>query len=125
MCSATCGAGDSVLRQAQPDGTDTRALTGRISGAQRERERTDVQAHSARREGLTGCGFGRRAAGAALALAVALAASLIGTGGEAHAHGSNNPPTVANEIPNQVAHPGTAFSYQFPTTTFSDADTTL
>ena len=34
----------------------------------------------------------------------------------------NSVPTVANEIPDQSATAGTAFSYQFPTTTFSDAD---
>ena len=35
----------------------------------------------------------------------------------------NNPPTVANAIPDQSATAGTAFSYVFPDTTFSDADT--
>ena len=35
----------------------------------------------------------------------------------------NNPPTVANAIPDQSAKAGTAFSYAFPDTTFSDADT--
>ena len=35
----------------------------------------------------------------------------------------NNPPTVANAIPDQSATAGTAFSYAFPDTTFSDADT--
>ena len=35
----------------------------------------------------------------------------------------NNPPTVANAIPDQSATAGTAFSYAFPTNTFSDADT--
>ena len=34
----------------------------------------------------------------------------------------NNPPTVANAIPDQSATVGTAFSYVFPTNTFSDAD---
>ena len=36
--------------------------------------------------------------------------------------GTNNPPTVANTIPDQTATAGTAFSYAFPDTTFSDAD---
>ena len=36
---------------------------------------------------------------------------------------TNNPPTVANAIPDQSATAGTAFSYAFPDTTFSDADT--
>ena len=35
----------------------------------------------------------------------------------------NNPPTVANAIPDQSATAGTAFSYAFPANTFSDADT--
>ncbi len=35
---------------------------------------------------------------------------------------ANNAPTVANSIPNQTATAGTAFSYTFPTNTFSDAD---
>ena len=35
----------------------------------------------------------------------------------------NNPPTVANEIPDQSATAGTAFSYAFPADTFSDPDT--
>ena len=35
---------------------------------------------------------------------------------------ANNAPTVANAIPNQTATAGTAFSYTFPTNTFSDAD---
>ena len=35
----------------------------------------------------------------------------------------NNPPTVANAIPDQSATAGTAFSYAFPDTTFTDADT--
>ena len=35
----------------------------------------------------------------------------------------NNPPTVANAIPDQSATAGTAFSYVFPANTFSDADT--
>ena len=35
----------------------------------------------------------------------------------------NNPPTVATAIPDQSATAGTAFSYVFPDTTFSDADT--
>ena len=34
----------------------------------------------------------------------------------------NNPPTVANAIPDQSATAGTAFSYAFPANTFSDAD---
>ena len=42
-----------------------------------------------------------------------------GTGGTT----TNNPPTVANAIPDQSATAGTAFSYVFPDTTFSDADT--
>ena len=37
---------------------------------------------------------------------------------------SNNPPTVANEIPDQTATAGTAFSYVFPTNTFNDTDST-
>ena len=36
---------------------------------------------------------------------------------------TNNPPTVATAIPDQTATAGTAFSYAFPDTTFSDADT--
>ena len=36
---------------------------------------------------------------------------------------TNAAPTVANEIPDQMAVAGTAFSYAFPTNTFSDADT--
>ena len=36
---------------------------------------------------------------------------------------TNNPPTVANAIPDQSATAGTAFSYVFPANTFSDADT--
>ncbi len=35
----------------------------------------------------------------------------------------NNPPAVANAIPDQSATAGTAFSYAFPANTFSDADT--
>ena len=35
---------------------------------------------------------------------------------------TNNPPTVANAIPDQSAPAGTAFSYAFPANTFSDAD---
>ena len=42
-----------------------------------------------------------------------------GTGGTT----TNNPPTVATAIPDQTATAGTAFSYAFPDTTFSDADT--
>ena len=42
-----------------------------------------------------------------------------GTGGTT----TNNPPTVANVIPDQTATVGTAFSYVFPANTFSDADT--
>ena len=34
----------------------------------------------------------------------------------------NNAPTVANDIPDQTATVGTAFSYTFPANTFSDAD---
>ena len=34
----------------------------------------------------------------------------------------NTVPTVANEIPDQVATVGIAFSYAFPTNTFTDAD---
>ena len=41
-----------------------------------------------------------------------------GTGGTT----TNNPPTVANAIPDQTATAGTAFSYAFPDNTFSDAD---
>ena len=36
--------------------------------------------------------------------------------------GTNNPPTVATAIPDQTATAATAFSYAFPATTFSDAD---
>ncbi|MXZ82884.1 MAG: hypothetical protein F4Z10_04190, partial [Synechococcus sp. SB0666_bin_14] len=36
--------------------------------------------------------------------------------------GDNSPPTLDNEIPNQTATVGTAFSYQFPANTFSDPD---
>ncbi len=36
---------------------------------------------------------------------------------------ANNAPSVANTIPDQSATVGTAFSYTFPDTTFSDADT--
>ena len=35
---------------------------------------------------------------------------------------TNNAPTVMNEIPDQIATAGTAFSYTFPATTFTDAD---
>ena len=35
---------------------------------------------------------------------------------------ANNPPTVANAIPDQSATESMAFSYAFPTTTFSDVD---
>ncbi len=35
---------------------------------------------------------------------------------------TNNAPTVENEIPDQAAQAGTAFSYQFPADTFDDAD---
>ena len=35
---------------------------------------------------------------------------------------TNNPPTVANPIPDQTATKGAAFSYQFPDTTFNDTD---
>ena len=35
---------------------------------------------------------------------------------------TNSPPTVANEILDQAATAGTAFSYQFPANTFADAD---
>ena len=35
---------------------------------------------------------------------------------------TNTAPTVANAIPNRTATAGTAFSYAFPTNTFSDAD---
>ncbi len=35
---------------------------------------------------------------------------------------TNSAPTVATAIPNQTAMAGTAFSYQFPDTTFADAD---
>ena len=37
--------------------------------------------------------------------------------------GTNNPPTVASTIPDQSATAGTAFSYAFPDTTFTDPDT--
>ena len=43
-----------------------------------------------------------------------------GTGGTT----TNNPPTVANAIPDQSATVGTAFSYAFPANTFNDADAT-
>ena len=36
---------------------------------------------------------------------------------------ANATPTVANEIPDQMAMEGTAFTYQFPTNTFNDTDT--
>ena len=36
---------------------------------------------------------------------------------------TNNPPTVANAIPDQTATAGRGFSYQFPANTFNDADT--
>ena len=36
---------------------------------------------------------------------------------------ANNPPVVANAIPDQTATEGAAFSYQFPDTTFNDVDT--
>ena len=36
---------------------------------------------------------------------------------------ANAPPTVANAIPDQTATAGTAFTYQFPTNTFNDTDT--
>ena len=45
--------------------------------------------------------------------------AIRGTGGTT----TNNPPTVANTIPDQTATVGTAFSYAFPDTTFTDADT--
>ena len=45
--------------------------------------------------------------------------AIRGTGGTT----TNNPPTVATAIPDQSATAGTAFSYAFPDTTFSDADT--
>ena len=45
--------------------------------------------------------------------------AIRGTGGTT----TNNPPTVANAIPDQSATAGTAFSYAFPDTTFTDADT--
>ena len=35
---------------------------------------------------------------------------------------TNNPPTVANLIPNQTAMVGTALNYAFPTNTFADTD---
>ena len=35
----------------------------------------------------------------------------------------NSPPTVENEIPDQTATTGTAFSHTFPDTTFNDSDT--
>ena len=35
---------------------------------------------------------------------------------------TNNAPTVGTPIPDQTATAGTAFSYQFPATTFADAD---
>ncbi len=36
---------------------------------------------------------------------------------------TNNPPTVANVIPNQTAQVGTALNYAFPANTFADTDT--
>ena len=36
---------------------------------------------------------------------------------------ANSAPTVANELPDQTARAGTAFSYAFPANTFSDTDT--
>ena len=36
---------------------------------------------------------------------------------------ANATPTVANDIPDQTATAGTAFTYQFPTNTFNDTDT--
>ena len=45
--------------------------------------------------------------------------AIRGTGGTT----TNNPPTVANTIPDQTATVGTAFSYAFPDTTFTDTDT--
>ena len=38
---------------------------------------------------------------------------------------TNNPPTVANTIPDQSATAGTAFTYAFPDTTFSDEDSDM
>ena len=53
----------------------------------------------------------------------ALAGTLNGApSDEAMATPANTAPTVANMIPNQTATVGTAFSYQFPENTFSDAD---
>ena len=108
-------------RAAARTGPGNGAAAGRVSGGRRERERTEIQEHSTRREGFLWRGPRRGAAGAALALAVTLAACLVGTGGVAHAQ-SNNAPTVANPLEDQTASPDTAFSYQFPTNTFADAD---
>ena len=42
--------------------------------------------------------------------------------GHAQAASTNSAPTVATEIPNQMAMSGTAFSYEVPAATFADAD---
>ena len=44
------------------------------------------------------------------------------TGHKVNGASSNTAPTVATEIPNQMATSGTVFSYQVPAATFADAD---
>ena len=46
----------------------------------------------------------------------------IGTSAVSNVATVNNPPTVVNIIPDQDAATATAFSYAFPATTFTDAD---
>ncbi len=58
-----------------------------------------------------------------MAFALAVLAVLATVAPEPAAAQTNNPPTVANAIPDQSATAGTAFSYVFPANTFSDADT--
>ena len=55
-------------------------------------------------------------------LALAMLAALLPLAAPAGAQSPNNAPTVANEIPDQTATVGTAFSYAFPADTFNDAD---
>ena len=55
-------------------------------------------------------------------LALAMLAALLPLAAPAEAQSPNNAPTVANEIPDQTATVGTAFSYAFPADTFDDAD---
>ena len=47
---------------------------------------------------------------------------LIAIKGTENTGTTNNPPTVATEIPDQTAPVGDAFSYAFPANTFNDAD---